>query len=525
MKNFYRAFSVAALLSVFAAALGQAPSAPNSQVPAEPPPVIARVSEHPVRFGDLPTPRQFVTRHKTTIRGRTLSYTATAGETYITNAAGEPIASFFSFAYVKDEPVDSRRPVMFVFNGGPGSASIWLHIGIFGPKRVVLDSEVNPSNTPPFGLQGNPYSVLDVTDVVFIDPVGTGFSHAVGNAKDLDFASVDADADSVARFIEQWLSRNGRWTSPKYVAGESYGSIRAAVLPRALMGGAFYAGVMRGITLDGVVLLGVALNGSDTAAEGPDPAALSLPSLAVTAWYHNKIDRAGRNAVQLYDEVKAFAATEYADALRRLKSDSLSEADERRIAAKLEAYTALPAQKWIRASLRIPVQAYAKQLLAGQGLEAGIYDSRYTLPLAASGGDPVADDPAMGRYVPGLVAAFNEMMRNDLKVDMNIPYTAIRFELAFKWNFSRTGVLERQSYAADLATAMRRTPKLRVLVTAGYYDMLTTPAAAESQVKAGGLPADRVTFKNYESGHMLYLGDTAERFADDVRTLIDGQPR
>jgi carboxypeptidase C (cathepsin A) len=171
------------------------------------------------------------------------------------------------------------------------------------------------------------------------------------------------------------------------------------------------------------------------------------------------------------------------------------------------------------------VQAYAKQLLAGQGLEAGIYDSRYTLPLAASGGDPVADDPAMGRYVPGLVAAFNEMMRNDLKVDMDIPYTAIRFELAFKWNFARTGVPERQSYAADLATAMRRTPKLRVLVAAGYYDMLTTPAAAESQVKAGGLPADRVTFKNYESGHMLYLGNTAERFADDVRTLIDGQPR
>jgi carboxypeptidase C (cathepsin A) len=403
-------------------------------------------------------------------------------------------------------------------------------MGIFGPKRVVLDQEVDASNTPPFGARDNPHSVLDVTDLVFIDPVGTGFSHAVGNAKDVDFASVDADAESVARFIELWLSKNGRWNSPKYVVGESYGSVRAAVLPRALMGGAFYTQIMRGITLDGIVLLGVSLDAgispSPPPQDRPDPSSgLYLPSLAVTAWYHNKIDRAGRSAAQIYDEVKAFGATEYATALYQLKRESLSEEDETRVAAKLAAYTGISARKWMHAGLRIPTQAFEKQILAQQGLEAGNYDSRYTLPLAGSGGDPVADDPAMGRYVPGFIAAFNDMARNDLHVEMPIPYAAIQFGLNFKWSYARAGVPEGQSYAVDLATAMRRTPKLRVLVAAGYYDMVTSPAAAENQIKRGGVPADRVTFKNYESGHMLYLGETAESFASDVRALITGKSR
>jgi carboxypeptidase C (cathepsin A) len=521
--------AVVGIVLQIAAAAALAQSNAESHGPPELPPIIARASEHPVKFSDLPAPRQFITRHETRIRGKSISYTATAGETYITNTWGEPIASFFSFSYVKDDPIEPRRPVTFVFNGGPGSSSLWLHMGVFGPKRVVLDQEVNASNTPPFGARDNPHSVLDVTDLVFIDPVGTGFSHAVGNAKDVDFASVDADADSVARFIELWLSKNGRWNSPKYVVGESYGSVRAALLPRALMGGAFYTQVMRGITLDGIVLLGVTLDAGTSAppapSDRPDPTAgLYLPSLAVTAWYHNKIDRAGRSAAQIYDEVKAFGTTDYATALFELRKETLSEEDEKRVAGKLEAYTGISARRWIHSGLRIPMQAFEKQLLAQQGLEVGHYDSRYTLPLAGSGGDPVADDPAMGRYVPGFVAAFNDMIRNDLHVEMPTPYAAIQFALNFKWNYTRAGVPEGQSYAVDLATAMRRTPKLRVLVAAGYYDMVTTPAAAENQIKRGGVPADRVTFKNYESGHMLYLGETAERFANDVRALIDGAP-
>lgn len=508
------AATLCALPTVFAAA---------QTAPPAPPAVIARVAERPVSFAELPAPRTFVTNHTTTIGGKRLSYKAVAAEQYITNLSGEPIARFFSFSYIK-QPASDRRPVMFVFNGGPGSASVWLHMGIFGPRRIALDQEVNPANTPPFGVVDNPHSVLDAADLVFIDPVGTGFSHAVGNAKDADFASVDADADSVARFIERWITEQGRWNSPKYLVGESYGTIRAAVLPRALMGGPMYTSIMRGITVDGVILIGPALNVGvkSPATPGPDAASLALPSLAVAAWYHGKIDRQGRTAGQFYDQAKQFAATEYALGLAKFDRGLLASAEQEKLALELQTYTGLPASVWMSSKLRIPAAAFLKQIIADQGLEAGMYDSRYTLPLAGSGGDPVADDPAMGRYVPGFVGSFNVMLRDHLQVSMPIPYTAIAFGLAFSWDFSRAGVPEGQSFAVDLATAMRRTPALRLMVATGYYDMVTTPASAEHQIKSAGMPLDRVTFKNYESGHMLYLGGTAANFANDVRRFITG---
>ena len=516
-----------ALLAGLLALLAAAPAA--AQPPSGPPepaaPVMTRVSENPVSIDNLPPPRRFVTQHETMIRGQRLRYTATAGETYITNLYGEPIARFFSFAYVKDGPRDPSRPVMFVFNGGPGSASVWLHMGVIGPRRLVLDQEVNPSVTPPFGIQDNPYSPLDVADLVFIDPVGTGYSQAVGNARNADFYGIDEDADSVARFIELWLTENGRWNSPKYLVGESYGTVRAAILPRALMGGPFYAGVMRGITVDGIVLLGLALGamGDEAGAPaGPDPrAGLFLPSFAATAWYHNRIDRAGRSVEQIHAEAAAFGATDYAEALFRLRGGNLPDADKRRVAERLAALTGIPAESWIRADLRITNQAFLRTILADQGLEAGNYDSRYTLPLAQSGNDPVADDPAMGRYVPGFIASFHDMLRADLQVDMPMPYHSITWVgLNFVWNRNRIGLPAASSVAGELAVAMRRNPDLRVLVASGYYDMVTTAASGEDQIRRGGLPLDRVTFRNYESGHMLYLGDTAEAFADDIRALI-----
>lgn len=508
---------IAALLFAFVVPV----SAQQAEVPSAPA-IFARVSEQPVSFEDLPPPRQFLTRHTTTIRGKRLAYRAIAAERYITNLSGEPIARFFSFSYIRD-PQDGARPVMFVFNGGPGSSSIWLHMGIFGPKRVALDQEVDPSNTPPFGAVDNPHSVLDVADLVFIDPVGTGFSEAVGNARTADFASVDADAESVARFIELWLTQHGRWNSPKYLVGESYGSIRAAVLARALMGGALYTTVMRGITLDGVILVGQALHVGVKFPEGtvrPDPASVLLPSLAVTAWYHDKLDRPGKTAAEVYEQAKQFGATEYALGLAKLDRGLLSDAEQDQLASKLQAHTGLAADVWKRSKLRLSADEFCKQIIAERGKAVGMYDSRYTMPLAGSGGDPVSDDPAMGRYVPGFITAFNMVLRDHLQVSMPIPYTPIAFNLAYTWDFSRSGVPEGQSFAVDLATAMRRTPALRVLFATGYYDMLATPASAENQIKQGGLPLDRVTFKTYESGHMLYLGGTAASFADDVRAFV-----
>lgn len=473
-----------------------------------------------------------MTHHKTVVRGKPITYTATAGDTYITNLENEPIARFFSFAYAV-EGGTIERPVLFVFNGGPGSASIWLHMGAIGPKRLVLDQEVNPSNTPPFGLRDNPFSLIDVADLVFIDPVGTGYSQAVGHADEKEFFGVDADAESIARFIELWLTKNGRWNSPKYLLGESYGAGRAAILPRALMGGSTYMGVMRGITVDGIILVGPALIPPPIGEKrkndpvGPDPrAGLSLPSLAATAWYHNKIDRRGQSVAALYDEVTEFAATTYADAVYRLDQGRLSNPEINTVAARLAAYTGMPAELWVDNDLRLENGRFLKAVLAEDGLEAGVYDSRYTLPLANSGGESVADDPAMGRYVPGFVAAFHDMIGDVLQVRMDVPYNAIRWEgLNFVWDYQRRiGPPVENGYAGELAVAMRRNPKLKVLVTAGLYDMATPPAAAEYAIRKAMMPLDRVIFRNYESGHMLYLGDTASAFANDVHAFISSAP-
>ena len=505
-----------------------AAATPPQGPPAPAPAVVTRFADERLEVADLPAPRRFVTQHQTTIRGKTVSYTATAGETYITNLFGEPTASIFSFAYVKDGPRDTDRPVLFVFNGGPGSSSVWLHMGVVGPRRLVLDQEVNPSNTPPFGLADSTYSPLDVTDLVFIDPVGTGFSHAVGHAKNSDFFGVDEDADAVARFIELWLTANQRWTSPKYLMGESYGATRAAILPRALMGGPMYSGVMRGITVNGVILVSPALGAGvpeAEAPEGPDPrAGQAIPGMAVTAWFHGRTTKDGRSAAQVYADAFEWASTDYANAIYQFSKDNLPDAEIQGIAAQLETLTSLPQQTWIENKLSISSQAFLKQLLADEGLEAGSYDSRYTLPLAGSGGDPVADDPAMGRYVPGFIAAFHEMITTELGVDMAIPYNSITFtEVNYGWKWERIPIARGRNPAEDLAMAVRRTPALRVMVATGYYDIVTSPASALNQLQESGFPPGRLYHRHYESGHMLYLGETAEAFADDVRNLVLGQ--
>jgi carboxypeptidase C (cathepsin A) len=511
---------------LLATALAAAPAL--AQTPAAPPPGNAPPGipmSRPTAPGPvepLPAPKRFVTHHTTTIGAAKIAYTAIAGETYLYNRGAEPIGSIFSFTYLKDGGPPTR-PVLFVFNGGPGSSSLWLHLGVIGPKRVVLDHEVNPSNVPPFGVRDNPYSLLDVADLVFIDPVGTGWSKVVGKGTTADFWGVDEDADTVAQFIELWLSEHHRWNAPKFIMGESYGSVRAAVLPRALMGGPLYVGLMRGITVNGVILLGTTLGartGQGEAGAAEMRTALSLPAMADAAWYHGKADRKGRTIEAWHQEVLAFAKSDYVEALKKAKAGTLTPDERAGVTARLAAYTGLPASAYEK-TLGVQDSAFARMLLADQGLQLGTYDARYTLPLANSGNDPVADDPAMGRYVPGFVSAFHQVVEGDLAVTMDRPYGAIVWkDLLPAWNWNRTGVPEGQSFAADLATAMRRNAKLRVLVASGYYDFSTHSAPAEYSVEQAHMPADRVTLKRYPSGHMLYLGDTAEAFANDVRALI-----
>jgi len=517
-------------LAALLAATALAATSAFAQAPAPPPPANAGPFSIPMSrptapgsVEPLPAPKRFVSKRAITVKGVKVPYTAISGETYLYNRAAEPIGSIFSFTYLKDGPADPKRPVLFVFNGGPGSSSLWLHMGVVGPRRVVLDREVNPANVPPFGVADNPDSLLDVADLVFIDPVGTGWSKVVGKGTPADFWGVDEDADTVSQFIELWLTEHRRWNSPKFVMGESYGSVRAAVLPRALMGGPLYMGVMRGITLNGVILLGTTLgarNASGEAGAAEMRQALALPAQADTAWYHQKIDRKGRSLETFHQEVAAFAKGDYAEALKSAKAGTLTPADRAAIVARLAAYTGLPASAYDK-TLAMEDAGFGRMLLADQGLQVGAYDSRYTLPLANSGNDPVGDDPAMGRYVPGFVSAFHQMVAGDLKVDMDRPYGAIVWkDLLPSWNWDRKGVPPGQSFATDLAVAMRRNETMRVLVASGYYDLTTHAAPAEHSVEQAKLPPDRLMLRRYASGHMLYLGDTAEAFANDVRTLI-----
>ena len=466
-----------------------------------------------------------VTSHQLTINGQAITYDAIAGETLLRDLDGDPTARIFSFTYKRTDVDDPQRPVLFVFNGGPGSASLWIHMGAIGPKQVVLDAEVNPSNVPPFGLQDNAASVLDVADLVFIDPVGTGFSRPAEGVDPKRFWGVDEDAEAMAQFIELWLSEHGRWNSPKYALGESYGTIRAAVLPRFLMGSPIYNGVMRGITLDGIVLLGTTLGAREQeGAEKPagDIAAQkarTLPGLVATAAYHGQSALQG-DAGEVYSQASAYAYGPYQAALLKLEQGTLGEAERQSVMSELMRMTGLSASQ-IGKDLHISERDYAKIALDGVGLEVGMYDSRYTLPLANSGNDPVADDPAMTRYVPGFVAAFNQMLRNDLGVRLPRPYHAIYWkDLLQNWNWQRRAIPPGQSYAVDLAIAMRRNPDLRLFVASGYYDLVTTPADAKAQIKGADVPPERVRFEDYTSGHMLYLGGTAEAFADDIREFL-----
>ncbi|KCZ57349.1 hypothetical protein HY29_01080 [Hyphomonas beringensis] len=471
-----------------------------------------------------------ITSHDLAVRGEKITYDAIVGETVLSDMNGRPTGRIFSFSYIRTDVQQPDRPVLFIFNGGPGSSSLWIHMGAIGPKRVVLDAEVNPSNVPPFGIQDNPYSVLDVADLVFIDPVGTGFSLAEEGVDPKTFWGVDEDADSVAQFIELWLTEHGRWNSPKYVMGESYGSKRASVLPRALMGSPIYNGVMRGITLDGIILLGTTLESNRYVAELSEQEqaaklARDLPGLVLTAAYHGLGNMAELSPADIYQQSTEFAQNAYQAALLKHAEGTLPPDERDAILRRLAGMTGLAAEQ-IGNDIHIDEREFAKTLLQGKNLEVGMYDSRYTLPLDGSGGDPVADDPAMGRYVPGFVAAFNQMLHEDLEVDMTRPYIAIHWkDLLPSWNWERRGVAPGQSFAVDLKWSMRRNPALRLFVASGYYDLVTTPTEARAQLDAADLPMDRVIFEDYPSGHMLYLGGTAEKFSNDLRHFLQPDPK
>ncbi|MEA1940768.1 MAG: peptidase S10 [Pseudomonadota bacterium] len=500
------AFLIPALL--LAACQSVAPEARAQPAPAENSPAA-----------EAPELRRYEHAGAGVFGGERVEYRLVAEDTVLPGADGRPGAWLFSFSYLRTGVSDaSGRPVLFVFNGGPGSASLWLHMGLFGPRRVRLDDPLNPPATGPFALEDNPHALLDVADIVLIDPPGTGFSRVLEGADPADFYGSTADAAAIARFIETWIDRHERWNSPRYLVGESYGTTRAALVARSLLGGPMDpSGRLAGIGIDGAVLMGQAVLSPD----GPLARQVSqLTAMAATAHYHGKAG-AGRPLEAFVDEAGAFARLQWLPAL--YAGDALSRGERRAIAESLAGYTGLPADRIEAADLRIPMTEFRRALLAGEGLEIGAYDGRYTVPLAGrpAMADPVGDDPAMARYAPAFVAGLNLYLA-EAGIAVEDRYEAIAFRTVNRaWNHDISPPFIPAGEA--LAAAMRTNPDFRLLVATGYQDLVTTTGSADYLVAHAGLPAARVTVARYPSGHMPYLGDASARaLAADIRTLISG---
>lgn len=466
-------------------------------------------------------PRHFVSDHRAVIGGRTIRYRASVDENLATNDAGQPVASIYTFSYERTDVKDrSTRPVIFAFNGGPGSSSLWLHLGLLGPRRLAsLDALPQPT-VAPFSLEDNADSPLDVADVVLIDPAGTGYSRVLPGGTDQDVFTTEADAKVTVRLIEAWLRSHGRMNAPKYLISESYGTVRAAVVARLLAGGPTATGGMEGITLNGIFMVGPAL---DMTASSDLVAIAGLPTLAATACHFGKVGLPCSPDQQV-SRARALIGSGYLEAL--YAGAALAPDARLAMAEKLSVLTGLPASAWVANDLRIAPAQFSRLLLADQGKVLGMYDARFTLPAQAAGSDPVADDPAMGTYVPGFVALATPYMQQELGVRLDQPYEPIAFAgVNGRWDYGAgKGLPSARSYATDLAIAMRRNPSMRVVIASGYYDLVTTLEMARYSVTHARIAPDALTFRTYPSGHMAYLGkDSRLALAKDLRRLVTGQ--
>jgi carboxypeptidase C (cathepsin A) len=468
-----------------------------------------------------PEPASSVTKGQVTIDGQVVKYTATVGWLIMKDDKDEPIARFGYTAYTRDGVKDlANRPIMFAYNGGPGSSSIWLHMGILGPRRVVVnDGGYTPP--PPSVSVENAYSPLDVTDIVMIDPVGTGFSKPLGDAKPEDFWGVDQDVKSVGQFIKRYVSENGRWASPKYLLGESYGGMRSAGL-------AWYLQSVQNMDLNGVVLVSPFLN-AGTGVDGARidlPHVMYLPTFAATAWYHDAIPNKPASLPAFLEEVERFAYTEYAPALAR--GYTISAAEKQAIAAKLAAYTGTTSDYWEKADLRVSHPQFLQELMRNQRLIAGRIDSRFMGPSV----DPLSEnmdyDPFFPAVAPAYTAAFLHYLHNDLKFGKDENYVVSAFGIKWDWQHKMPGdngwMAPVPNTVPDLAMAMTFNPGLHVLVLQGYYDLATPWLATRNDVAHLDITEEarkRITIDYFDAGHMMYLhGPSMKKFREDVSGFV-----
>ena len=460
-------------------------------------------------------PHTVSTHGAVTINGKRIDYSADTGTLILHDKQGKPTGEMFYVAYFKRGADAARRPIAFLYNGGPGSSSVWLHMGAFGPVRVVTDSHIHTPPAP-YRLVNNDGSLLDATDLVFVDAMGTGFSRILGKAEGgagtpKTFYGVDPDGQAFAQFITGFLSKYGRWNSPKYLIGESYGTTRSAVLANILE-------QQDNIDLNGIVLCSTILN-FDTSIDQPNldpginlPYALALPTYAATAWYHKALDNPPAKLHPWLDQVQTWAMGPYLQALN--EGATLPRAQEDIIARQMAQYTGLPAAYILKADLRVTGPEFEQTLLLPRGETTGRLDARFSGPTL----DPLAEyaeyDPLISGIGSAYVAAANQYLRDTLHFGAGHRYVFLSGTVGndWKWQHVQPGSSGAGPITAnvlpDLATTMTLDPDLKVLVNAGYFDLATPYYAAVYQMRQLPMqPAlqNNVEFRFYHTGHMIYV--------------------
>ncbi len=492
-----RALSGIFLLACLPASAWSAQTAP----PAAPPP-------------KPPAETKTQTKHEITINGRKVPYTATAGTLVLNKDDGKPWASMFYVAYTRDDTPDpSKRPLTFSFNGGPGSSSVWLHLGALGPKRVEMGPD-DGQPKPPYHLVDNPDTALEFTDLVFIDPVSTGFSRPAPGENAGQFHGFEGDLKSVGEFIRLYSVEAQRWASPKFLAGESYGTTRAAALSDYLI-------KTHGIYLNGIVLISSVLNfGTISFASGHDlPYALYLPTYTAAAWYHKKLPADLQGSLEkAIGESRRFAGSEYTTAL--MKGDKLTAAERAGILKQLARLTGLSPAFLTQSNLRVTPSRFEKELLRGDRRTLGRYDSRLEGIDTDAAGDRPDYDPSYASVQGAFTATFNDYIRRDLNYKTDLTYEVLTDKVN-PWSYKE---FENRyvNVAGMLRDAMTQNPDMRVVIANGYFDLATPFYGTEYTVSHLGLDpalAGHISLMYCEAGHMLY---TKQSCLDNLHTTMAG---
>ena len=464
-------------------------------------------------------PESVVTHHSIAVGGERIAYTARVGNIILRDSADQPIGSLFYTSYTRDGVKDgSRRPITFAYNGGPGSSSIWVHMGAFGPRRVSIPDTTHAA-PPPYDLVDNQYTILDKTDLVFIDPIGTGFSEPIGKGKGKDFWGVDQDARSLAQFVSRYLTENERWNSPRYLLGESYGTTRSAALVNYLQG-------RDNMDFNGVILMSSVLDFQTITFDpgNDEPYILYLPSYAAVAAYFNALPQKPANLTSFLDEVEHFATTDYATAL--LAGSKLSAARRDSILNRLQRYTGLSRDYLDRADLRVDPGEFEKELLREHGQVVGRLDARFTGPTGDLLAQRAPYDPQSADISSAYTSLFNHYLHTELGFGKGKQYVVSGRVQPWDWTHGQSrGWPGHTNVAVDLSEALQRNTHLHVLLNSGIYDLATPYYAAEYTMDHLGLPKelrDHVEIVEYDAGHMMYVHpESLAKLKASIASFID----